>query len=142
MPALKPTCGAPPCNSIDSSISEAIEEKALAAAALVRASGRLEALLAARMNTPSAPTALADLDEHAAAEIVQTTLTTFRRAKVEADYFVGTRPRWRDAESVRTKFATRGKAPTTPATTAKPSAKGEDLGVDQLLSSAGLRRTR
>jgi hypothetical protein len=69
-------------------------------------------------------------------------LATFRRAKVEAEYFAGTRARWRDADSVRAKFAARGKVPTTPAPVAKRSSKADDLDVDRALSGAGLRRTR
>lgn len=77
-----------------------------------------------------------DLDEKAAARVVGTTLVTFKRAKIEPDYCVGTRPRWRDAESVRKKFAARGRTPTTPAKVRKE----HEIDVEADLVRVGLRR--
>lgn len=140
MPTPKPTCAEPPRNDDPLELEAQADE--LEAEAL-----RLRALAKRRRIALAVVTAISsasskDLDEHAAADVVDVSLATFRRAKVEPDYFAGTRPRWRDADSVRARFAARGKAPTTPAPTAKRSSKSDDLDVDAALSSAGFRRAR
>lgn len=95
---------------------------------------RRRAELEAIGTTPGGPTS--DLDERAAAKGVGTSVVTFKRAHIEPDYFVGTRPRWRDAESVRAKFAARGKVPTTP----EPRQRAvDDVDVSSALASGGLR---
>lgn len=143
MPALKPTCTARPCNLIDQTDTntEPLELEAQADELEAEAL-RLRALAkrrrAAMTTAPTFTAPSTDLDERAAAAVVNTSLATFRRAKVAGDYFVGMRPRWRDAESVRAKFAARGKVATTP-TANKPAARRDDVDVAESLSRAGLR---
>lgn len=146
MPSRKITCGTDPRNppvSISTDIESAIEAEAEAAAAAeaVRSRRHVELLIAVRACSVDErqPYASTDLDENAAAGIVGTTLVTFKRAKVEPDYFVGTRPRWKDADSVREKFAARGRSPTTPA---RPDPKEPAIDVESDLASAGLRLVR
>jgi hypothetical protein len=125
-------------NSLATQAREAIEDEARAAAESVRTKRRTELLLAMLAVAAKSAEPANDLDLAAAAKVVGATQTTFKRAKVEADYFVGTRPRWRNAESVREKFAARGKAPTTPEPRAAPPST-DDVDVSALLDRGGLR---
>ena len=85
MPALKPTCTAPPCNLIDhtDANTEPLELEAQADELEAEAL-RLRALAKRRRAAmPTAPTFTApstDLDERAAAAVVSTSLATFPRA--------------------------------------------------------------
>lgn len=118
----------------DAELDAAIEAEAHAAAESVRARRRVDLLLSLRSSPPAVPDG--PLDETAAAAAVGASKVTFKRAKVEPDFFVGTRPRWRDAESVREKFAARGKKATTPEAGASPE---RAVDVDGDLGRAGLR---
>lgn len=81
--------------------------------------------------TPEGP-----LDEDAAAAVVGATKVTFKRARIEPDFYVGVRPRWRDADSVRKKFAARGRKATTPIPV---TPKEADVDVSSELAAVGLR---
>jgi Asp/Glu/hydantoin racemase len=126
------------CNPLElEAQADDLEAEALRLRAMAKRRRAAIPVIAAAASVP-----LSDLDEHAAADVVGVSIATFRRAKVDADYFAGTRPRWRDAESVRAKFAARGKAPTTPSVALKRASQEDDLSVDRALSVAGLRRAR
>lgn len=125
--------------ALDAEEEQAIEDVAQHVSGAFRSWLRLQLMIAKR--SQAAPASVADptdLDESAARKVVNATKATFKRAGIEPDYFVGTRPRWRDAESVRAKFAARGKAPTTP--DPKPTkAFEDDVDVSSALSGGGLR---
>lgn len=120
--------------------ARAIEDEGRAKAEAVRARGRTQLAIAAMLAVAAkAGGAASDLDVAAAAKAVGATITTFKRANIEPDYFVGTRPRWRDAESVRAKFAARGKLRTTPESKKAMTKSNEDLDVTSTLAASGLR---
>lgn len=153
MPSDKDTCANQTRKSIteaDSSVDgnprllKALAYEKEAEAALLRAKAeRAQAAIEAAFVRPKSDVAgaglVADLDERAAARVVNVNRATFRRAGIQADYFAGDRPRWRNAESVREKFAARGRKPTTPAPKAASAKTTDHVDVDASLSAAGLR---
>lgn len=141
MPAPKPTGTVTPCNltiAIPAEVDLRFQAEADLARESVLARRRNEWLIA-NAGTLRAPIAAAGpLDDRAAAAVVGMTLVTFKRAKIEPDFHAGTRPRWKDADSVRAKFAARGNKPTTPAPRVRLV---PDIDIDADLAAAGLRRS-
>ena len=130
---MQPTAIQDPVNPTE---LEAQADELEAQSLLLRAQAkRLRAASSSHATTATPLVASADLDERAAAAVVGVSVATLKRANLPADYHAGNRPRWRDAESVRAKFAARGKKPTTP----HHSAPTDGLDVDALASRAGLR---